>query len=274
MNRSPSELMRMYQIRAKKRMGQCFLHDPMVIARILENSEINEEDTVIEIGSGFGVLTRPLAKQAKRVLAIEKDPALVQFLEEDLADLENVEIKRQDALVFDFAYSWGDSVKVVGNIPYNISSPLLFRLLDYRKYIRSATVMLQKEVADRLVAKCGTKVYGGPSVIFQQYAKVNICFHVGRGAFFPAPRVDSAVVNIKMRERPKVAVDEKMFRRVVRAAFAYRRKTLARALKEEFPKERISEALQMAKLDGRLRGEAIGIEAFAELATALNMAEK
>lgn len=265
---SPVDMLRKYELQAKKAWGQCFLHDRNVVRRIVDAAGIQKGDRVIEIGAGLGVLTFALAARGAEVWAVERDRDLVQVLRSEFADDQQVHIEEANALEFDYG-KLGGRVKIVGNLPYNISAPIIFRLLDYREAISSATLMVQKEVADRLAAPAGNKTYGIPSVICQLHAEVAKVLHVGRGAFIPAPRVDSAVVQLAMRDRPLVDIDSQFFRSVVRAAFAQRRKTLRKTLGNRFEATLVDRALTVVGIEGRLRAESLTAAQFGALAVAL-----
>ncbi len=282
---SPASILRRHGLSAKKSWGQCFLHDPAVIQRIAEAADLSMEEAaeettaekaeetageiVVEIGAGLGALTHALAARAGRVICIERDRDMVRVLREEFASQPQVEIREENALTFDFS-QFGSPVPVVGNLPYNISSPLIFHLLDQRQHIRSATLMLQSEVAARIVADPGTKAYGVPSVLCQQVAEARLCFGVSSGAFTPRPRVESAVIQLQMRAQPLVEAEEPLFTRVVKAAFQYRRKTLKRALGQTFPAAAVQEALAQANIDGTRRGETLTIEEYGILTRALS----
>lgn len=265
---SPVDVLRRYNLKAKKSWGQCFLHDRNIISRIVTAADISANDTVIEIGAGLGTLTHALAQQSNLVIAIERDRDLTQVLRDEFADCQQVEVREENALLFDFG-QFGSPVKVVGNLPYNISSPLLFHLLQYRPYIQSATIMLQLEVAERLVAKPGSRDYGIPSVLCRQAADVHLCFVVPSGAFVPRPKVDSAIVRLDMLPQPRLMVNEQNFLKVVRAAFQYRRKTLRRALSSAFSPDQVNKALYQSGIDGKRRGETLSLEEFGSLSELL-----
>ena len=273
---SPRELIRKHQLTVKKRWGQCFLHDRNIVQRIVDAAGLNQEDVVLEIGPGLGILTVALAQRVSRLVAIERDPDLVPVLRQAMERFEHVTLVQSDALICDFRvlFQKNSSVKVVGNLPYNISSPLIFKLLENHQWVTSATLMLQKEVGTRICAKPGTKDYGAPSVICQQYATVHPCFHVGRGAFEPAPRVDSTVIRLDMRPTPRWPTHEITFRKLVRAAFAQRRKTLNRALLSEFSADAVRTALEQCSIEGQRRGETLSVEEFAKLARALSRSDR
>jgi 16S rRNA (adenine1518-N6/adenine1519-N6)-dimethyltransferase len=263
-----SELLRRYDLRAKKSFGQCFLHDPALIRRIVDVSEVGSTDSVIEIGAGLGVLTRMLAERAGRVVALERDRDLAQILRAELSTVPRLEIVETNALTYDYA-ALGQGVRIVGNLPYNIASQILFRVLEQSQAITSATFMVQREFAERLTAKPGSKAYGVPTVICASVAEVRYCFDVGAGAFIPAPRVDSAVVHLTFRAAPLGSVDLQKLKSVVRVAFARRRKTLLRALTAEFPEAAARQALERAGIDRIRRAETLSLDEFARLTTQL-----
>lgn len=267
---SPSALLRAHDLRAKKPWGQNFLHDPAVAAAIVRASGATAADTVVEIGAGLGALTSLLAQAAGQVIAIERDRDLVAVLRAELGQRDNVQIVEDNALTFQIS-SLGRRVLVVGNLPYHISSQLLFRLIDQRRHISSATLMLQRELAQRLLASPGSRLYGAPSVSCRQFAQLESCLQVGRGAFTPAPRVDSTVIKLVMRDQPLCPVDESLFRAVVRAAFASRRKMLRRALTAAYAADRVDRALDLAEIDPTARAETLTVEQFGRLATALGV---
>jgi 16S rRNA (adenine1518-N6/adenine1519-N6)-dimethyltransferase len=264
---SPGEVLRRYGLRPKKSWGQCFLHDPSVVARIADDALVDRDDTVIEIGAGLGTLTAALAARARRVIAIERDRELVVVLRAELGHLSHVEVREENALTFDFA-AIGAAV-VVGNLPYNIASPLIFHLLEQRAAIRRATLMVQLELAQRLAAPPGSRTYGVPSVLCQFAAQTSVRFIVRSGAFVPRPRVDSAVVRLEMRDRSPIAVEEQALRDLVHAAFRFRRKTLRRALAASYPAEAVTRALLAAGVDGARRAESLNLEEFGAIACAL-----
>lgn len=247
----------------KKYLGQNFLFDPSILKRIVDVSNINKEDVVIEIGPGLGTLTKFLAEKAKKVIAIELDYGLYQKLKEDLKEFKNIELIHGDALKY--PYEEIEAFKVVANIPYYITTPIIFRLLDVRRHLRSMTLTLQKEVAERIVAKPGTKDYGVLSIYLQYYGRPEIKFIIPRGAFRPVPKVDSAVIHIEILEKPSVSVDdEKIFFKIVKTAFSQRRKTLSNSLKP-ISKD-IKKILDEAGIDRSRRAETLSIEEFARLA--------
>jgi len=224
---------------------------------------------VIEIGAGVGTITDALAGLARRVIAIERDRDLVAVLRNEFASASNVEIAEENALTFDYSATSDLPVKVVGNLPYNISSPLLFHLMTHRHSVGQATLMFQRELADRIVAGPGTRAYGIPSVICQQFADVRRCFTVSAGAFVPKPRVDSAVVLLVMREMPRSPCEDTLFQEVVRAAFRVRRKMVRNALTSRFGPDRVGQALAAAGLEGSRRAETLTVEEYGHLTAAL-----
>ncbi len=265
---TPAQLLRQHGLSAKKSWGQCFLHDQRVVARIAAEATLAPGELVVELGAGLGILTRALAAAGARVIAVENDRELVPVLQAQLAGQPAAQVLQANALTLDLgALAGGGALKVVGNLPYNIASPLLFRLLDQRACVTSATLMLQRELAERLAAGPGSRTYGAPSVICQRLAEVRRCFLVGRGAFHPQPRVESMV--IQLRPRPAAAgpaVAEGHFRQVVHHAFGHRRQTLRRSLGRAYGAAQAALALQQAQLDPGLRPEQLDLEQFEILA--------
>lgn len=280
---TPRELIRKYGVRPRKRLGQNFLTDVRTIDRIVGTAAITGGDTVVEIGAGLGVLTARIAGRAGRVVALEIDEDMVSILRRELSGFENVSIVQADVLRYDFSAPLREDgsvpgpgkLKVVGNVPYGISSPILFHLLEYRRHIDSMTLMFQKEVAERIVAIPGTKAYGTLSVMFAMYFETIKAFNVPAECFHPRPGVDSAVVRMTPRERPVIALkSDSLFRQVVRAAFAQRRKTLVNNLRASplWPPSReedLSGVLDRLGIDGRRRGETLSAEEFGRLSNEL-----
>jgi 16S rRNA (adenine1518-N6/adenine1519-N6)-dimethyltransferase len=254
----------------KKALGQNFLVDPNYIRKITQAAEIHPNDTILEIGPGHGLLTRALAEKAHRVIAIELDQTLFRILEEKLSDLKNIELIRADAMTFDYHRLEGP-LKVVANLPYHIATPLIFRLMEIRKKLTCMVLMLQKEVAQRIVACPGSKSYGVLSVTLQYNTDPRILFTVPRTCFFPRPKVDSAVISLKVLSEPRWPVkDENWFLRVLRAGFSHRRKFLSNALLDgQFSLELIDQAFQKANIDPRRRAETLSPAEFCTLADCL-----
>jgi len=247
----------------RKYLGQNFLYDPSILKRIIQISQLNREDLVVEIGPGPGRLTQMLAERVKRVIAIELDEELFGKLKTELAEHKNVELIQGDALKY--TYENLPEFKVVANIPYHITTPIIFRLLEVRKNLKSITLTLQKEVAERIVAKPGGKDYGILSIMVQYYAKPGLKFIIPKGAFRPIPRVDSAVVHIKILDRPSVdVINEEVFFRIIKTAFSQRRKMLSNSLKSI--RRDVKEWLIETDIDPNRRPDTLNIEEFARLA--------
>lgn len=265
------------KIRPKKRLGQHFVVNSKILQRTIESASLGPEDIVVEIGAGLGSLTVPMAQRVKKVYAIEVDPRLAHELRNQLAANDSVEVIQADALQVDFApwyEQWQRKMKVVANLPYEISSPMIFRLFQERNYFSLFVLMLQLEVAKRVVARPGTKDYGPLSLWSQLYTRARIAFSVHPQAFYPPPQVESAVVRFEILPQPSVVVeDEKILRQVIRSAFTYRRKTLVNALRlgefAHLPAEKIREALQSVSISPESRGEALSLEQFRDLSRTL-----
>jgi 16S rRNA (adenine1518-N6/adenine1519-N6)-dimethyltransferase len=275
---SPKEIIRRYEIKPRKNLGQSFLVDQGIIRQIADTAQVTKNDIIVEIGAGIGVLTEALAQNAAKLIAVEVDNKLVGVLKDKLLKYNNVEIYSGDILKFDFetiTRSEQQKIKVIGNIPYNISSPVLFRLLSFRKVIDSFVIMLQKEVVQRLIAVPGGKDYGVSSVILQMFAMVEKILDVPAGCFYPVPQVESSVMKGFFLENPVVELaDEDFFIKLVRDAFAQRRKMLINNLKkskllEEFSESFLKESLEMAGIDGRRRSETLSTKEFGYLSNIL-----
>ncbi|MFO0723780.1 MAG: 16S rRNA (adenine(1518)-N(6)/adenine(1519)-N(6))-dimethyltransferase RsmA [Myxococcota bacterium] len=269
-------LLERHQLRTKKGLGQCFLHDPAVIRRIGE-AAASDQTAVVEIGAGLGPLTRALAATGARVVSIERDPVLLPILRDLFRGAPNVSFVEADATTVRFAELIPDVRRpaIAGNLPYSVSSPLLLAFLEQRAELGPATVMLQREVAARIAAAEGSKTYGSLSVLFGLFAEVETLFDVGPGAFVPPPSVWSRVIRIRWRDTPAAAVpDFVMFERVLRAAFNQRRKTLRNALSAQFPKPLVEAAAAEAKIALERRAETLAVEEFAALAAAIGAALK
>ena len=266
------ELLRAHRLRLTKRLGQNFLVDARTAARLLEDCHLTPRDTVVEIGAGLGALTERLAEAAGRVIAVEVDRKIGGLLTERLADRPNVEVAAQDILTFPWARYPGS--KVVGMIPYRITSPILVSLCEHAADVRGAWLGMQREVAQRLAASCGTKAYGRLTILVQCRFDVEELRRIPRSVFFPQPNVDSSWVQLIPKRPPAVpAEDERMFFAVVQAAFAQRRKTLLNCLERaeglRLTKTGAAEALQRAGLPARVRGEALSLAQFAALSRAI-----
>ena len=258
-----------YQHRARKRFGQNFLHDTGVIDRIIRAISPREGDRLLEIGPGQGALTDSLVNSAAQLDVIEIDRDLVQILTERFALNTNFTLHEGDALKFDFArlQAAPSSLRVVGNLPYNISTPLIFHLLNNAHLVRDMHFMLQKEVVERMAAKPGGGDWGRLSIMVQYHCRVEHLFNVGPGSFSPPPKVDSAIVRLTpYAELPHPAKDARALDRIVREAFNQRRKTLRNTLKNVLS----IEAIEAAGVDGSLRPEQLDIAAFVRLADQLS----
>lgn len=267
-------ILKVFHLRASKKLGQNFLIDAAVVRGIVEAAELQEGERVLEIGPGIGTLTQGLAESGAQVTAVELDKKLPAVLAETLKGYENVRIVQGDILKTDIRELMGDApFKVAANLPYYITTPILMALLEQRLPIRKIVTMVQKEVAERMIAPPGSKTYGALSVAVQYYTAPEIVLDVPPKSFIPAPEVDSVVIACKVRGEPPVTVrDEKLFFRVVKAAFGQRRKTLSNALKGAgFLKDEVQEALEQAGIEAARRGETLSLEEFAQLADAFTM---
>lgn len=273
------EVMTKHGVSFQKKFGQNFLISPEVPVKIAEAAVglLPEKRGIIEIGPGIGTLTRELSPRSDKVVAIEIDTSLIPILSETLADLDNTSVINADVLKTDLAEliereftPLGLSVAVAANLPYYITTPIIMKLVESRLPLESITVMIQKEVAARLVAPAGDPEYGAITASLAYYGSVERLFNVPAGCFVPAPKVDSTVIRIKLHKAPPVQVnDEDTLFRVIRGAFAQRRKTLANSLRTEFPKEIIPGAIEKAGLPSDIRGERLTLENFARLSDIL-----
>ena len=265
----------------KKSFGQNFLTDTNILQKIVDTAEIDKNVNVIEIGPGIGALTEFLAESAAEVMAFEIDDRLVPILADTLRDFDNVTVVNQDILKVDLAQYIAEfknpdlPIKVVANLPYYITTPILMHLIESGIPFSEFVVMMQKEVADRISAQPNTKAYGSLSIAVQYYMTAKVAFIVPRTVFVPAPNVDSAILKMVRRDQPAVAVqDEKFFFKVSKASFVHRRKTLWNNLtsyfgKSEETKGKLTAALERADLSPSVRGEALTLADFARLADAL-----
>jgi 16S rRNA (adenine1518-N6/adenine1519-N6)-dimethyltransferase len=248
--------------RPRKRFGQNFLHDRHIIQSIIQAINPKPQDPMVEIGPGLGALTRPLLAKLNQLIAIEIDTDLQQHLQHEFTDSKRLHIIGADALQVDFS-QWGPELRVVGNLPYNISTPLLFHLLTYKHAIRDMHFMLQKEVVQRLCAEPGSKAYGRLSIMVQLHCDVECLFLVPATAFNPAPKVESAIVRLTPHSPAKYPdVDEPTLQQLVTTAFAMRRKTLANNLKSLLS----ADAILALDIDPSLRPEQLSIEQYIQMA--------
>ncbi len=264
-----------YGLFSKKRLGQHFLVDRNILNKVVGAARVGKEDVVLEVGPGLGQMTIALSRQAKRVVAVEIDEGLAAVLKKKLEDYPNVEVIRNDILEIDFKHFFRKEtrpVKVVANLPYQISTPLLFRFIESKGIFSALTLMLQREVAERMVASPGRKEYGPLSIFIQAFSDVWIQFIIKPTAFFPSPKVESALVQMSWKEKPKVEMkDEEWFKKVVKACFAYRRKTLMNGLRHSglpLP-ESVESRMEQIGIDPRRRPETLTIQEFVSLAEAL-----
>lgn len=268
-----------YNFTFQKKFGQNFLIDTHVLDKIIRSADITKDDMVLEIGPGIGTMTQYLACAAGKVIAVEIDKALIPILEDTLDGYDNVRIINEDVLKVDIAKlaeeeNDGRPIKVVANLPYYITTPIIMGLFENHVPIRSITVMVQKEVADRMQVGPGTKDYGALSLAVQYYAKPYIVANVPPNCFMPRPKVGSAVIQLERYEEPPVQVeDEKLMFQIIRASFNQRRKTLANGLKNsqelDFTKEEIESAIEKLGKGAGVRGETLKLEEFAELSNEL-----
>jgi len=275
---TPRDILHQYGIKPRKKLGQSFLTDINTIKKIAASACISPDDVVVEIGAGIGVLTRDIAQIARQVIAVEIDPYLVATLHDQLACCSNTEIYSGDILKFDFdsiSNKYNAKVKVIGNIPYNISSPVIFHLLSSRSAISCFTLMLQKEVVQRLVSLPDNKNYGVPSVLLQMYAEVKRLFDVPATCFYPQPKVESSIIQGTFREKSLVELaDATIFSQLVKASFAQRRKMLINNLKnakflDELSDADLKLALDATGIDGKRRGETLSLFEFGNLSNIL-----
>ena len=274
------EVLQKYNFVFQKKFGQNFLIDTHVLDKIIGSAEITKDDVVLEIGPGIGTMTQYLACAAKKVIAVEIDKALIPILEDTLSEYENVRVINHDVLKVDIAKlaeeeNGGKPIKVVANLPYYITTPIIMGLFENHVPIKSITVMVQKEVADRMQVGPGTKDYGALSLAVQYYAKPYIVANVPPNCFMPRPKVGSAVIRLERYENPPVTVeDEKLMFRIIRASFNQRRKTMTNSVcgcaELGITKEKLIEALEECNLSPTVRGEALTLEQFAKLSNILN----
>lgn len=274
------EVIQKYQFDFQKKFGQNFLIDGRVLEKIMDAADIGAEDFVLEIGPGIGTMTQYLAERARQVMAVEIDRNLIPILSETLSDYDNVEILNADILKIDLRKAveeknQGKPIKVVANLPYYITTPIIMELFESEIPVDNITVMVQKEVADRMQAQPGTKDYGALSLAVQFYAEPYIVANVPPNCFMPRPKVGSAVIRLARHQNPPVEVkNKKLLFQLIRASFNQRRKTLQNGIKNfsglSFSKEEVADALEQIGVSPTIRGEALSLEQFAELCSLLD----
>ena len=278
------EVLQKYNFAFQKRFGQNFLIDTHVLEKIIAASQITKEDFVLEIGPGIGTMTQYLAEYAREVTAVEIDNTLIPILKDTLKDWDNVTVINDDILKVDIRKlalekNGGKPIKVVANLPYYITTPIIMGLFENQVPIDSITIMVQKEVADRMQVGPGTKDYGALSLAVQYYAKPEIVANVPPNCFMPRPKVGSAVIRLERYEKPPVEVsNEKLMFRIIRASFNQRRKTLVNGLKNSqelsYSREEIEEVLNECGIPLNIRGEALTLAEFASIANAFDKKKK
>lgn len=278
------EVLQKYRFNFQKKFGQNFLIDTHVLDKIIDASGVTEDDFVLEIGPGIGTMTQYLCERAREVVAVEIDKNLIPILSYTLKNYSNVTVINEDILKLDICKlaeekNQGKPIKVVANLPYYITTPIIMGLFESHVPIDSITIMVQKEVAERMQEKPGSKEYGALSLAVQYYAKPEIVANVPPNCFMPRPNVGSAVIRLTRHEKPPVEVeDEKLMFRIIRASFNQRRKTLANGLNNSpeihLPKEVIQESIVSLGVPENIRGEALSLEQFAELSNEIGQRMK
>ena len=277
--KNTAEIIQKYQFNFQKKFGQNFLIDSNILDKIVQSAEVTKEDCVLEIGPGIGTMTQYLAEAAREVVAVEIDKNLIPILKDTLSEYDNVTVINEDILKVDLNQivqdkNGGRPIKVVANLPYYITTPIIMGLFENHVPLKSITIMVQKEVADRMQVGPGTKDYGALSLAVQYYAKPEIITRVPASCFMPRPNVDSTVIRLERYEEPPVFVkDEKYLFAVIRASFNQRRKTLANGLTNAgnlgVNRQLVEEALTQMGLSATVRGEALTLSQFAELSNYL-----
>ena len=277
--KNTQDIIKKHNFSIQKKYGQNFLIDEHVLNKIIAAAELNKDDYVIEIGPGIGTMTERMAPECKHVTAIEIDKELIPILSETLSRFDNVDIINEDVLKVDLNKLIAERndnkpVKVVANLPYYITTPIIMSLLENNIPIDTITVMVQKEVADRMMVGPGTKDYGALSLAVQYYAKPYIVANVPMNCFIPRPNVASAVIRLTCHKEPPVTVkDERLMFKLIRASFNQRRKTLINGVSNfaelSFSKDQVANALKSIGLNENIRGEALDLEKFAKLSDAL-----
>lgn len=265
----------------KKNFGQNFLVDSNILENIIKSAQITKEDCVLEIGPGIGSLTQVLAENAKKVIAIEIDKHLIPILQKTVGEYQNIEIRNQDILKTDIdalieQENNGNPIKVVANLPYYITTPIIMDLLENHRKVKSITVMVQKEVAERMQAQCGKKEYGALSIAVQYYCDVEWNTMVPPSCFLPKPKVSSAVITLHLKKNPVLkGINETLFFHIVKCAFGQRRKTLLNSLYNQgklgLSKEELTEVIQSVGLDEKIRGEMLSMEKFGQLTSEIEI---
>ena len=278
------EVLQKYRFNFQKKFGQNFLIDTHVLDKIIDASGVTEDDFVLEIGPGIGTMTQYLCERAREVVAVEIDKNLIPILSDTLKNYSNVTVINEDIFKLDICKlaeekNQGKPIKVVANLPYYITTPIIMGLFESHVPIDSITIMVQKEVAERMQEKPGSKEYGALSLAVQYYAKPEIVANVPPNCFMPRPNVGSAVIRLTRHEKPPVEVeDEKLMFRIIRASFNQRRKTLANGLNNSpeihLPKEVIQESIVSLGVPENIRGEALSLEQFAELSNEIGQRMK
>ena len=280
---SPSatkEIINKYSFAFQKKFGQNFLIDSNILESIVSAADITKDDFVLEIGPGIGTMTQYLCEAARQVVAVEIDIMLIPILKDTLSEYDNVEVINQDVLKLDIKAlaqekNNGKPIKVVANLPYYITTPIIMGLFESKVPIESITIMVQKEVADRMQTGPGSKDYGALSLAVQYYADAKVQLNVSASCFMPRPNVDSAVIKLTAHEKPVVDVDETLMFKVIRASFNQRRKTLVNGLKNsselDYTKEEIVQAIKAIGKEENIRGEKLTLEEFAALSNSLKV---
>lgn len=268
-NYNTTELVNKYNFKFTKSLGQNFLKDESVLDDIVKAAKVDREDLVIEIGPGVGSLTAKLISKAKKVVSIELDDSLIPILQAELGENPNFSIIHNDALAVDFNEIIGNEtgVKLVANLPYYVTTPIIVKLLKEKYKFESLTIMIQKEVANRIDAKPNCKEYGSLSLLVQYYCNTEIMRNVSPNCFIPSPKVDSIVIKLERLNEPRVkAMDEELLFKIIRNSFNMRRKTLWNGMKFlGMQKEKLEEAFNNADIDPKRRGETLSLEEFAKL---------
>lgn len=283
---SPSatkEIINKYSFAFQKKFGQNFLIDSNILESIVSAADITKDDFVLEIGPGIGTMTQYLCEAARQVVAVEIDKMLIPILKDTLSEYDNVEVINQDVLKLDIKAlaqekNNGKPIKVVANLPYYITTPIIMGLFESKVPIESITIMVQKEVADRMQTGPGSKDYGALSLAVQYYADAKVQLNVSASCFMPRPNVDSAVIKLTAHEKPVVDVDEALMFKVIRASFNQRRKTLVNGLKNsselDYTKEEIVQAIKQLAKKKTSCGEKLTLEEFAALSNSLKVVRK